>query len=305
MPSRDWRPHGAAERSGLAWLRGYRAILAIGSAVIIIAGLGVFSTVSRNSRAEINPYKCAEQKSDKCARQTVAPVSPDERIADYNGLLTLFTFFLALFGAWGIWISSRQIRYLVRADDRSALGTELSLKQFEAEHRPWIAIRDARIISDLVIYRGATALDVEFTIENTGRTPAKDFCIFPFVSMAQDSKIYDAHRDEIVKFFDTGSFSSETIFPRQVVKLTRNFIVTAEMLAKMEQTKVTIYFSPIFYGVMAYRSTFDRKVRHTDFIYFAQIKDKGVVELFAAGAWKEVAADRMELSNWAIGRSAT
>ena len=77
------------------------------------------------------------------------------------------------------------------------------------------------------------------------------------------------------------------------------------MLGKMVKNEITIHFVATVYGAMVYRSTFDRKVRHTPFIYFAEISNRGVISKAEGGVWETFPADRMVLHKWNIGWSAT
>jgi hypothetical protein len=50
--------------------------------------------------------------------------------------------------------------------------------EFEASHRPWLAIRDMQIRGPIIFLNENMIIPVQFKIENTGSTPATDFIMF-------------------------------------------------------------------------------------------------------------------------------
>jgi hypothetical protein len=74
------------------------------------------------------PQEQAYYQTHNAAQDVVAPVSADERLADYTEALAIFTALLAIVSALQVWL-------LVRADNASKRVLDLSEKQFLMEGR--------------------------------------------------------------------------------------------------------------------------------------------------------------------------
>lgn len=185
----------------------------------------------------------------------------------------------------------------------------LARDEFSAQHRPWIAIRNMQVNGPIMVNEDGFIVPVEFTVENTGTTPATDFLMYCDAhsqrqefsveeTLARLIETYDANKRNIKRL------QAEVIFPQG--EITRNeLIAVSEIDIKgMQNSKTMLLFSPIIIGAFFYRSPFDTTNRYTTFVYTIS-GNRLWLRSDEEEDWPDIQADEVRVNKWHVGWTAT
>jgi hypothetical protein len=161
----------------------------------------------------------------------------------------------------------------------------LGRTEFEAEHRPWIAITAETAAKDLEISSGSedisTRLHVKFEILNTGNSPAIDVVIHgECVNGVEDiSRIIDNFVDKFKSApFEIGRFPGEVMVPKQPITKIAAFRLPIDTTTAITDSDF-LMTDKMVVGAIFYHTPFDMKVRYTTFIYHIN---------YAGGHWPRI-----------------
>jgi hypothetical protein len=151
-------------------------------------------------------------QASKDARQKEAvDILASERVSYYTKVLAIFTGALSAFGII-------QVYFLLRTDANVLEQLRLSRREFEASHRPWMAIRDATLKKGGVAL-GALQVEIsiEYKLENTSDVPALDLLFFANIIPANEAKHIDELQQGWVQHYEKMSKTTVPKDQNQVV----------------------------------------------------------------------------------------
>ena len=161
--------------------------------------------------------KAAKQDQRSCKlKQTIWDRTIVDPVAYYTLWLTLFTGALALVGVaqWG------------------AIGRQLGLArdEFEASHRPWIAMRAAGVPQGGIhLDETNLAVRVDYRLENTSDVPALDLMMLGLIAVDQNpAHTAEIVRERVLTYVNFGKAGrpkpqNQIVFPGEVTTYPANF----------------------------------------------------------------------------------
>lgn len=209
-----------------------------------------------------------------------APVSTDDRIADYNYWLTILTAVLAgasIFQFWFLIRSDKTARIVADAARDAGIAAvesnEISRRAIDADQRPWIEPRNPRLVGTImrIENRFYTAIDV--TAVNCGRAPA--------TNVRFDAEIYIPRighamppTQKLLAFAEkwrstTDSNTGEVIFRDGELERTHSLIIDQTDVNDVlnSQTGPYRFVSVYVFGCISYKSAHLETARRTCFAY--------------------------------------
>ena len=223
----------------------------------------------------------------------------------HNGAVTaVATIFIAAFTAVLVSVTGRQARL-------ANVAIKLGRDEFEAEHRLWIAIRSVRISGPIVVNEAGFIIPVEFTLENTGTTPATEFLMYgEALSQRQDFSVEDI-LTRLINAYDSNKknpylkrLQADVIFPKEAISHQAVFAVNnVDAKISGDNTKMVL-FSPVIVGAFFYRSPFDKTNRYTTFVYTASARAQWL-RMDDEEEWPDIEPDEVRVDKWHVGWTAS
>ena len=290
------RPLYAAARSGLVGVRRYPwlAFLVIFTATLFIYYLLI--AVFGANYAEV----CSKGRygpPDNCSSYDIVSASFGRAfvfVDEHNGLFAAIASVAVAAFTGVLWIATEK---LWRTSDAQI---RLSARSFEAEHRPWMAIRDKEIPGSITVGNESATIPFSIMLENTGSTPARDFLMFgggfPHGKKADVQALINDLIASSSKFND---LPSEIVFPGENTEHTT--IINIDFL---ESDLRFPFYGGVIYGVFFYRSTFSEEYKHTTFTYALDVP-QSLSRIDDDGRWPVIPPDKIQIRKWHTGWRAT
>jgi hypothetical protein len=220
--------------------------------------------------------------SDRCTTPECRAEVANEIVAHYTRTLAAFTGALAFVGIVGTIVSFVQIRFLIRADQRTEETISLARIEFEAEHRPWLAVRDMLPDEGDGITIGSDVwVPVKIVIENAGSAPALGFFAYlDGFEFGRRSPKIDPVLQEQAQRFDREKGTPAVgdklpfgvVFPKDSTEHTDIIDVPVERLKGEGKQSKVISLNMMIIGSLFYRSPHDDADHCTTFVYKMALK---------------------------------
>jgi hypothetical protein len=178
-----------------------------------------------------------------------------------DALTAIATIFIAWF-TFTLWSATRGQLAVLQG------SIELSRQEFDAEHRPWIAIRDIKLRQSVTIDKLAIAFTVDIAVENTGRTPAIDLMMFGGSAPTTEPIDVQTALDELIAKYEVrGELPSETVFPQEKTTYQAQVGQAIHRHAIIAEGEKKYLWDTVSWGAFFYKSAFDKRLRYTSFVY--------------------------------------
>jgi hypothetical protein len=183
-------------------------------------------------------------------------------------------------------------------------GEQISLarRDFEAEHRPWIAIRSSIIPESITVDKDGATVPFTISLENTGRTPAEKLFMWggavPHFVRA-DILTLIATLIKNVKIAKS-DFPSMMVFPQEKIEH-----LTVFGMRFHGKNRNKIFNGCIVYGVFFYKPTFNDVSFYTTFAYAIDVSPSLIRAPDDEGRWPVLPPDKLSIRRWHSGWTAT
>ena len=228
----------------------------------------------------------------------------------YNGAVTATaTIVIGLFTIALVFVTRRQAQL---TNDAVRLGRD----EFEAGHRPWLAVRNLRI-SGPVYVTNDVCIPVQINLENTGSAPAPGFMVYlngiPF-NAASASGIKRVLEEQGVRFArerntpllpDTLPFG--VVFPKDRLRHPETVSVDIDGLRGEGHRREAISLTILIVGTLFYTSPHDGRDRRTTFTYKTRLLEMThrVRPIEPGGDYEDIPPHKIEVTRLHLGWTAT
>jgi hypothetical protein len=182
--------------------------------------------------------------------------------------------------------------------------TALARDEFDAAHRPWIAIRGANAIGSVVINNLAIVFKLLIEVENTGSTPAIEVVLFGgSAPMTEEKDIPTLMRELISQYELNRTLPNEVIFPSEVTAHQAAFGQGIVRHRVDVEGEARYFWDTAVWGAFFYKSAFDGRLRYTTFAYGVHIKSP-IMKIDEDGPWPVIRPEQVDIRKINIGWTA-
>lgn len=175
-------------------------------------------------------------------------------------------------------------------------------KDYTATHRPWIAIRDVRITGPLIVTGGMAHAQFQFTLENTGTTPALNVVVQPRCTLKPSAtRAIDLLRKMAEESRKAKFPFGQCIFPDEVVEDHAVNLFNGDEMASVPVKDGTQKIMVFVFGYVAYRTVLDDDFRQTRFAFLIAPTDDGPTEMHVVDGKLECPRDELRVVRWPQG----
>jgi hypothetical protein len=204
---------------------------------------------------------------------TICTITTIERHAAFFSMLLSAVLAFFTFTLWrttrNLWVESKKQFGLAR-------------DEFDANHRPWLAINDIRLVEPVSFAQKLMGFTIEVGVGNTGHSPATEILLFPIAIRYGEQLLIPeklaGFRQQYEDLKNSRSWTGDrlpesVIFPGQTSPFRHMLQIPLEEDMVAPNDNDLIMSGPMIIGALCYRSTFSKNNLYSTFVYGMNLKN--------------------------------